>query len=417
MESCNLSAKKLHIIAGLLKKAKQERVSFSLNTSTHFPEPIYQSSSPSDTLNLKDLQEKLLLQTDLIAKLSKALAYCHKQLKAAPPSSEAIEQLKGLFKRKQNKVAHVLKKTLAELKSAKEQEVALQTEIARYKTDNEALAVDQHRLADGLERALQALRLAKQGKGVDLTLEKKKIEEHVTARYKAQLDEAEKKIVLLEARIKKDEETTTRLKKGFEDLLASVKRDYENQLAAKDASFKTQEEEKGTQAQEVQDYKKQVALLKAHLEGILIDKKKIEQTLKTMRQSETAPLEHKLKELDVLLQTKEDELTYMQRHLGKKIQEIAGLQELLQEQEAHTEETRRELQQTLHGIEELKADHQRNEGLLAEEIASLNDLIDQKSHTIDSLQQEIARLKEVEDDFDRMKESISLLQQNLLRSR
>lgn len=415
MESYDLSAKKLRIIARLIKKAKNERVSFSLNTSSSFPEPIYHQNSPSDTLNLKELQEKLLIQTTLIDKLTRALRYCQKELKKGGGENQDIAQLKNLFKRKQNKVAHVLKKTLAELKATKEKSEFFEAEVHKYQTETERLIVDQHRLADGLERALKSLRAGRKASDFDSLAERKRIEEQVSQHYKTLIEEAEKKNLLLEARIKKDEETQSRLKKGFEDVLTGVKKEFENQLLAKDAAFKEQLENQEAQNSEVQDYKKQVALLKAHLEGILIDKKKLEQTLRSMRQTETAPLENKLKELEVLLQTKEDELTHIQRHLGRKIQEIAGLQDMLQEQENKTQESEKRLENTFESIEELKSKHLRDQGFLNEEIASLKDLLDQKALEIDSLHNEIARLRDVEDDFEKMKESISLLQQNLLR--
>lgn len=410
MESCDLSAKKLRILASLIKKAKRERVSFSLNTSS-FPEPIYHQSSPSNTLNLKELQEKLLTQTALIDKLSKALRYCLKEL-GKPRGSETLEELKGLFRRRQNKVAHVLKKTLAELKASKEHIAVLEEQIKN--SDRDELIANQHRLASGLQKALHCLR-ARSAQSYDIVAERKKIEQQISARYKLLLDEAEKKQLVLEGRIKKDEETHNRLKKGFEEVLASVKREFADQLAAKEAEMRSQEDKQAAQGQETQEYKKQVALLKAHLEGILNDKKKLEQTLKTMRQCETAPLENKLKENEVLLQTKEDELTYMQKHLGRKIQEIAGLQEMLQEQENLTKAAQNKLEETIASIEELKNEHNRDQGLLNEEIAALKEMVDQKVATIDSLQQDIVRLTAVEEDYERMANSISLLQQNLLR--
>ena len=408
MESCDLSVKKLRIIARLIKKAKDERASLSLATSSTFPEPIYHQDAPSDTLNLKGLQERLLLQTALIGKLGKALNYCRGQLKAGTNESIVIEELKGLFKRKQNKVAHVLRKTLEELKGSK-------SEAEQLRAATELLIIDQHRLADGLERALLQLRAKHQTENFNSSSEKKRIEEQTALRYKTLLDEANQKNILLEARLKKDAETNARLKASFEDVLAGVKKEFENQLSAKDSSFKNQNETESLLKKEVHELKKQVALLKAHLEGILIDKKKIEQVLKGMRETETGPLETKIKELDVLLQTKEDELIHIQKHLGRKIQEIAGLQDMLQEQETKTTASEHRIEEILLSIEDLKEQHLRDEGFLNEEISSLKDLLDQKAEEIDSLQQEIVRLQDVEEDFEKMKESISLLQQNLLR--
>lgn len=418
MESCDLSAKKLRIIAQLIKKAKDERVLFSLTTPSPFPDPIYHQSGPSDTLNLKELQEKLLLQTTLIDKLSRALNYCRKRLKNEQLSDQkAIHELKTTFKRKQHKVALVLKKTLGELKIAHEKCETLSAEIEQLRATNNAIAHDQHRLAEGLTKAIQALRAGRKATDFDPLVEKKRIEETVSSHYKALLEEAEKKQKALEERIKKDEEVHSRLKKGFEDVLTSVKKEYEQQLLAKDLAHKQELSNRDAGEAEAGEYKKQVALLKAHLEGILIDKKKLEQTLRSLRQNETTPLENKLKELEILLQTKEDELGHIQKHLGRKIQEIAGLQDMLQEQEDKTRDAEQRVDLGLQQQEEIKAQNLRDVGYLNEEIASLKDIITQKAFEISDLQQEIMRLKDVEDDFEQMKESLALLQQNLSRAK
>ncbi|MCX6994879.1 MAG: hypothetical protein NTY13_03550 [Chlamydiae bacterium] len=408
MESYDLSIKKLRIIARLIKKAKDERVPPLLYTSQSFPEPIYHPDFTHETLDIKGLEEKILLQSTLIDKLCKALNYCRNQLKTGSNETIVIDELKGLFKRKQNKVAHVLRKTLEELKVSK-------SEAEELRAATKILIIDQYRLADGLKRAIFQLRSNNQKESSNSTIEKKRIEEQASLHYKLLLDESHQKNNLLEARIKKDTETNARLKGSFEELLVGIKKDFEIQLSAKDNSFKNQHDTEALLQKEVYELKKQIALLKAHLEGILIDKKKIEQVLKGMREKETEPLETKLKELDILLQTKEDELIHIQKHLGRKIQEIAGLQDMLQEQEDKTLSSELSLKEILATIEGLKEQHLRNEGFLNEEISSQKELLEEKATEIDSLQQEIVRLQDVEEDFEKMKESISLLQQNLLR--
>ncbi len=379
-------ARKLKKAALLIKKSLQLQ-----QRSTLLPGPLYNDPHAPALPSLEE-KERLLRQ------LTKALRFTLRHVDGSP-------QLKEEFKKKQTKVAHVLKKTLDELKECKDQLAEVQKQCAAMTSAEEErsqLIADQWRLFDGLKRALTTIDSLRRTKGLDVAKET----ERLKTQLRTELEHAEKQHILLKSRFDKEKESQTHVKKSFEEILAKLKSDSQAAVKAAEEKLLAQEESSKSIVNASSDLKKQVALLKAHLEAALVDNKRLSGQIAAVRKNETQALEERLQQLTTTLEEKEDELTQLHRHLGKKLQEMAELQERQQSLEERLTATESQLSENLALIDVLKSERMKEEQRLS------NELLEQKN-TVDELQLEIERLRKVEVEWDRMAHSITQLQQNL----